>query len=152
MGKDYCTHDADSPLPPLLHDLLAVLHGPDLVLRQRRYGGRVTLASMTPVASVTTLRGHLGVEAEHVAELRDLAHPALKPRTPAVSATGTNINSSSIFAKLPPLQLTKTRGSKLASNIGRILQHCNKWLNKQIQKKPYGYSIVMICLMIPGAG
>ena len=28
----HCTHDADGPLPPLLHDLLAVLHGPGLGL------------------------------------------------------------------------------------------------------------------------
>ena len=119
--KNKSTHDADCPLSSLLHDLLAVLHGPGLVLRQRWYGGRVTLTSVTTsMTSMTPLRGHLGVEAEHVAELRDLTDPALQPRAPAVSATGTNINSSSIFAKLPPLQLTKTRGSKLAKNIGRI--------------------------------
>ena len=122
--KNKSTHEADCPLSSLLHDLLAVLHGPGLVLRQRWYGGRVTLASvttsMTSMTSMTSLRGHLGVEAEHVAELRDLTDLALQPRAPAVSATGTNINSSSIFAKLPPLQLTKTRGSKLAKNIGRI--------------------------------
>jgi hypothetical protein len=45
--KNKSTHDADCPLSSLLHDLLAVLHGPGLVLRQRWYGGRVTLASVT---------------------------------------------------------------------------------------------------------
>ena len=107
------THDADGSLPPLLHDLLAVLHGPGLVVREGRDG----VVTPRPVP----LRGHLGVQPEHVTELRDLTHPALQHRAPAVSATGANINTGSIFAKLPPLQLTtKTRGRKLASNEGCI--------------------------------
>ena len=112
------THDADGSLPPLLHDLLAVLHGPGLVVREGRDGVSLGVAPVTPRPP---LRGHLGVQAEHVTELRDLTHPALQHGAPAVSATGANINTGSIFAKLPPLQLTtKTRGRKLASNEGCI--------------------------------
>ena len=119
--KSKSTHDADGSLPPLLHDLLAVLHGPGLVVRQGRdvCGVALGVAPVTPLPR--PLRGDLGVQTEHVTELRDLTHPALQHCAPAVSATGTNINTGSIFAKLPTLQLTtKTRGRKLASNEGCI--------------------------------
>lgn len=82
--------DADCTLPPFLHDLLAVLHGPGLVLRQGRDRGGVSLA-LAPEPPWPPLRGHLGVEAEHVTELRDLAHPALQHRAPAVSGAGGGI-------------------------------------------------------------
>ena len=64
---------------------------------------------MTSLTSVTSLRGHLGVEAEHVTELGDLADPALQHGAPAVSATGTNINTGTNICQITTITALRLR-------------------------------------------